>query len=191
MLEFVGRADDQVKVRGFRVEPGEVEAVLAAHPEVAAAAVAAVRRGRGCPAGRAGWSGRRRRGDPPAAELRRYLAERLPEYMVPAVVHGAGRAAADREREAGPGGAARPRMPRGRDRRGYAAPRGGEELLAGIWSPRCSGVGRVGADDNFFELGGHSLLATQVVSRVREVFGAEVPVAALFEHPTVAGAGRR
>ena len=69
----------------------------------------------------------------------------------------------------------------------YVAPRGEtEELLAGIWA-QVLGLDRVGAEDNFFELGGHSLLATRVISRVREVFGTEVPVAALFDHPTVAG----
>jgi acyl carrier protein len=70
---------------------------------------------------------------------------------------------------------------------GYVAPASpAEELLAGIWA-QVLGVDRVGTLDSFFELGGHSLLATQVISRVRAVFGAEVPLAALFDHPTVQG----
>ena len=64
-----------------------------------------------------------------------------------------------------------------------------QELLAGIWA-QVLGVDRVGAADSFFDLGGHSLLATQVISRVREVFGVEVPLAALFDQPTVGGPGR-
>src|SRR6266568_4802255 len=71
--------------------------------------------------------------------------------------------------------------------RDFVAPSGAtEESLAGIWA-RVLGMDRVGAGDSFFELGGHSLLATQVISRIRAVFGAEVPLAALFDHPTVAG----
>ena len=80
-------------------------------------------------------------------------------------------------------GAGRPET--GERVRGAARPRR-EELLAGIWA-QVLGIDRVGAEDNFFALGGHSLLATRVISRVREVLGTEVPLAALFDHPTVAG----
>ena len=118
------------------------------------------------------------------------LRERLPEYMVPCGVHGAGRAAADAEREAGPGGAAGPGLARPdgpgstcrRARRSRSCwPGSGRRVL---------GVDRVGATDNFFELGGHSLLATQVISRVRAVFGVEVALAALFDQPDGGRAGR-
>ena len=193
-LEFAGRADEQVKIRGFRVEPGEVEAVLAALP------------GRGAgggdrPGGRPGdkrlvglrGPGRRRRdGDGGlAAAVREYAAGRLPEYMVPVGGGGAGRAAADAEREAGPARRCpRPDYAGGRRRAGRRRrPRGGDRC-AGC-SPRCSALDRVGPEDDFFDLGGHSLLAVRLVSRVRAVLGVEVPVRALFEAPTPAGLAAR
>ncbi|HEV2149507.1 MAG TPA: amino acid adenylation domain-containing protein, partial [Longimicrobiaceae bacterium] len=181
-LEFLGRIDHQVKVRGFRVEPGEVEAALLDHPGVRDAVVAARRDAPGetrlvgyfvpAPSG------------PDAAALRAHLAERLPEHMVPAAL-----VPLD----------ALPLSPNGKvDRKalpapdaapaagGYVAPRTpAEELLAGIWSA-VLGAGRVGAHDGFFELGGHSLLAMRVASRVREAFGAELPLAAVFEARTLA-----
>ncbi|MFD0579124.1 amino acid adenylation domain-containing protein [Dactylosporangium darangshiense] len=186
-LEFVGRADAQVKVRGFRIEPGEIEAVLREHPAIADAVVIADgdeadRRlvAYLVPADRAaGLAG--------VEQLRGFLRDRLPEFMVPAVyvelaslplnVNGK----VDRAALPAPDAA---RL----DLTGeFVAPVGPvQEVLAGIWA-ELLGVERVGAGDNFFALGGHSLLATQVVSRVRAVFDVEVPVAALFDAPTVAG----
>jgi amino acid adenylation domain-containing protein len=186
-LDFLGRADDQVKVRGFRIEPGEVEAALAAHPAVGAAVVAAGGHGDGrrlaawlVPAGPAGSI-------PPAGELRGFLAARLPEFMIPAVftelaalpltangkVDRAALPAPDAARAGQDGQPAGPRSVT-------------EELLAGIWA-QVLDTDLAGQDDNFFALGGHSLLATQVISRIRAAFGAEVPVAALFDRPTIAG----
>src|SRR6266566_30672 len=120
-------------------------------------------------------------GIPPVAQLRDHLLQQVPDYMVPAVFTEL---------------AALPLTPNGKlDRaalsvarpepEGFAAPSGAaEELLAEIWA-QLLGVDRVGAHDNFFELGGHSLLATQVVSRIRDVFGTEIPLAALFDQPTI------
>jgi len=181
-LEFLGRADDQVKVRGFRVEPGEVEAALVAHPGVAAAVVTADGADRLVaylvPADPAA-------GVPPVGELRGHLAGRLPEFMVPSVftelaglpLTAAGKV--DKAALPAPGGT-RPALGGA-----YVAPATpAEELLAGIWA-RVLGVDRVGGTDNFFELGGHSLLATQVISRVREAFATQIPLSALFDQPTV------
>ena len=181
-LEFLGRLDGQVKVRGFRIETGEVEAALAEHPAVREAVVT-VREdvpGDRWLVGYVVTDG----SAPPAAELRVHLAARLPEYMVPGAF-----VALD----------ALPLTPTGKtDRRalpapdpaaagpGYVAPRGPvEEVLATLWA-ELLGVERVGARDGFFEIGGHSLLATRVVSRVREAFGVEVPLRAIFDAPTVA-----
>jgi amino acid adenylation domain-containing protein len=183
-LEFLGRMDFQVKVRGFRVEPGEVESVVREHPRVGGAAVVA----RDAPG-----VGMRlvayatpADGEPPTpAELRAWTAARLPEHMVPSAF-----VVLD----------ALPRTPNGKlDRRAlpepelqaaadtYVAPRTeAEERVAAIWS-EVLGVERVGVDDNFFALGGHSLLATRVVARLRTEMGAELPLRSVFEHPTVAG----
>src|SRR6266566_3684417 len=125
-------------------------------------------------------------GIPAADELREFLTGRLPEFMIPAAFTGltvlplTPNGKLDR--------AALPAPGTGRPETGdaYVAPRGEvEELLAGIWA-QVLGLDRVGAQDDFFELGGHSLLATRVISRIQRVFGAEVPLAALFDHPTVA-----
>ncbi|NGO70810.1 non-ribosomal peptide synthetase, partial [Streptomyces boncukensis] len=174
---YLGRADDQVKVRGFRVEPGEVEAVLAGHVAVGQVAVVA-REGRlvayAVPAAGQAVDG---------AELRRYAAGVLPEHMVPAAV-----VTLD----------ALPLAPSGKLDRGAlpapdfaaettdTAPRtAGEEILCGLFAD-VLGLERVGVSDDLFALGGHSLLAMRLASRIRTVLGAELTVREIFEAPTPA-----
>ncbi len=177
-LEFLGRMDRQVKIRGVRIETGEVEAVLARAPGVRQAVVVA----------REDAPGERRLvayvvGEG-AAGLRAFLRERLPEPMVPSafVVLDALPLTATGKIDV----RALP-APEAVEAEEHTAPRTpGEEVLAEIWAG-VLGVERVGVHDHFFERGGHSLLATRVVSRVREAFGVELPLRALFEHPTVAG----
>ncbi|HEX8696157.1 MAG TPA: amino acid adenylation domain-containing protein, partial [Longimicrobium sp.] len=188
-LEFLGRIDEQVKVRGYRIEPGEVESVLLEHPAVREAVVAAredVPGTKWLVAYVVGEGGAK----PDPAALRAHLAERLPDYMVP------GALVALEALPLTPNGKvdrrALPAPARGAARAGaYVAPRtAAEEVLAGIWSV-VLGVERVGAEDNFFELGGHSLIATRVVSRVRGALGVELPLRAVFEAQTIrALAGR-
>ncbi|MFJ9850401.1 non-ribosomal peptide synthase/polyketide synthase [Streptomyces sp. NPDC101150] len=182
-LEFVGRADEQVKVRGFRVEPGEVEAVLVAHPGVAQAAVVA-RDDR-----LVGYVVRGAAGAPEAVELREYLRRRLPDYLVPSAfvpLDGLPLTPSGKlDRAALPTPEFDPAVTSGR------APRTpGEQLLAELFA-EVLGVGEVGVDDGFFDLGGHSLLATRLVSRVRTVLDVEVELRTLFEAPTVAGLAAR
>jgi amino acid adenylation domain-containing protein len=187
-LEFLGRVDAQVKVRGFRVEPGEVEAQLALHPDVREAAVLAVP----APGGDrmlAAWVVPRDEGAAGLpARLASWLAERLPESMVPGAwlvlpalplnAHGkVDRRALPPPEPLVTGEGAAPATPEA-------------ELLAGLFA-ELLGRERVGADDGFFDLGGHSLLATQLVARVRSLFGVELPLAAVFEQPTPAGLARR
>jgi amino acid adenylation domain-containing protein len=189
-LELLGRLDQQVKLRGFRIEPGEVEAALAAHPAVREAAVM-VRRGdadRRLVAYVAGVPGL----DP--ASLREHLAAHLPAPLVPSVF-----IVLDRL----------PLTPNGKvDRRVLAAlplpalaapaesddfvpPRDAlEEALAAIWSEVLA-RGRIGAGDDFFALGGHSLLALRVAARVREALGVDLPLRDLFEAPKLAGLAER
>ncbi|HEX6904707.1 MAG TPA: amino acid adenylation domain-containing protein [Thermoanaerobaculia bacterium] len=182
-IDFLGRADFQVKIRSHRIELGEIEAVLLQAPGVAQAVVAA----------RDDQGGDRRLvayvvpadGEAPShAELRAFLRDRLPEYMEPSAfvtltalpltptrkVDRKALPAPEAEAAAGT----------------YTAPRNPvEEVLAGIWAEVLR-IERVGVDDNFFTLGGHSLLATQVATRVRQSLGVEVPVRTIFQAPTVA-----
>ena len=180
-LEFHGRADDQVKVRGFRIELGEIESVLLAHPQVREAVVLA--RGEGEEKRLVAWIvGAESAG---AADLRAHLASHLPDYMVPAAFVFLDALPLTRH-----GKVDRRALPEpdfsGLSTAGYVAPRTPtEELLADVWA-ELLGAERVGVDDGFFELGGHSLLATRVASRVRETLGVELPVRAVFEHPTLA-----
>ncbi|MFJ1847804.1 amino acid adenylation domain-containing protein, partial [Streptomyces sp. NPDC088146] len=179
-LLFVGRADDQVKIRGFRIELGEVEAALFACPGVGHAAVLV----------REDQPGERRlvgyvTGSAEPSEIRRCLARRLPEYMVPSAL-----VTLD----------AFPLTTNGKlDRRALPAPHYSstsrhartprEEMLCGLFT-ELLGVPDVGVDDDFFALGGHSLLATRLVNRVRVTFGAELTLPTVFENPSVAGLER-
>jgi amino acid adenylation domain-containing protein len=181
-LEYLGRRDEQVKVRGYRVELGEIEAVLSAHPDVCQAVVV-LREDKQLVAYLVGRS----EGGLRLADLRGFLNERLPAYMIPNTFV---------SREALPvtsnGKLDRRALPDPEQalaalRPTYVPPRTViEELLASIWAEVLD-IGRVGVQDNFFELGGHSLQATQVVSRVREAFQIDLALSNVFTSPTVAG----
>ena len=197
-LIFAGRADDQVKIRGFRIEPGEVEAVLAACPGVGRAAVTVredtpgdqrltgyVVPARPSPSPSASTSASDGAGADLAARAREHAMARLPEYMVPAAIvvlpelplTPGGKL--DRKALPVPGQAAG--IPGGR-----APATLEEEILCGIFAG-VLGLERVGPEDDFFALGGHSLLAIRLMSRVRDVLGAELAVRAVFQAPTPAG----
>jgi len=196
-IEFIGRTDFQVKLHGFRIELGEIEAVLSQHPEVMKSVVIV-------------WEGI----DPgetsnqeqqqvlkrlvayvvPAkksaltpAELRQFVANRLPDYMVPSAFvllnalpltpHG------KVDRRALPA----PDISRADLENAYAPPRNpDEERLVSIWKELFN-LDQIGIHDNFFELGGHSLLATQLISRLRQVFEVELILREFFNAPTIAG----
>ncbi|HVR95692.1 MAG TPA: amino acid adenylation domain-containing protein [Thermoanaerobaculia bacterium] len=197
-IEFLGRLDNQVKIRGFRVEPGEVEAVLDGHPAVRQAAVIPRR---DLPGGKALVAYVVLREPTAPGELRAFLQERLPEFMVPSFFVELAEMPLDPNAKTDRRALARLDLipEAARAGRTYMAPRNPiEELLASLWFG-VLGAGRVGAHDDvlvgvhddFLELGGHSLLATQLLSRIREAFQVELPLAVVFEEPTVAGqAGR-
>ncbi|MGW7416489.1 amino acid adenylation domain-containing protein, partial [Streptomyces sp. NPDC054863] len=185
-LEHLGRADDQVKIRGFRIEPGEIEAALTSHPAVSQAALLV----------REDIPGDKRligyvvptTPDVDSATLRAHVAGLLPDYMVPSAVMVLDAlpltANGKLDRHALPalayettGGSREPRTLQ-------------EQLLCQVFAG-ILGLPHVGVDDNFFDLGGHSLLAVRLVSRIRTVLGAEVPIRALFENPTAAGLAAR
>ncbi|MFL6289707.1 MAG: amino acid adenylation domain-containing protein [Thermoanaerobaculia bacterium] len=190
-LLFLGRVDFQVKIRGVRIELGEIEAVLGEHDGVQTAVAAAL------PAREDGGAKRlvayvvRRDPALTVSALRAFLAERLPEAMVPAAfvflesmpMTPTGKV--DRRALPAPG-SSRPELDND-----WVAPRGAtQEALARIWG-ELLGIDGVGALDSLFELGGHSLLAAQIVTRVREELGVDLPLPAVFEHPTVAALAAR
>ncbi len=179
-IDLLGRIDRQVKVRGFRIEPGEIEAVLAGHPHVREAAVVP-RDDR-----LAAYVVLETEIEHPIADLRSWLAERLPAYMVPALwvilsalpLTPSGKI----DRRALPAPDARAGVERGE---GHAAPRTPrEEALAAVWA-EVLGVPRVGVRDNFFRLGGDSILSIQMVARARRE-GLAVTPRQVFERQTVA-----
>ncbi|HEV2704608.1 MAG TPA: phosphopantetheine-binding protein, partial [Pyrinomonadaceae bacterium] len=190
VLEYVGRADYQVKIRGHRIEPGEVEALLAQHPAVRAAAVLAVN-GNGAGAADVRLAAYVALADGAhIGDVRDYARARLPEYMMPA-------AWMEMERmPLSPNGKldrrALPPLEMSRvERRGDVdesdAPHTPlEEALAEIYKEVLK-VERVGVEDHFFAvLGGHSMLATQLMSRVRDKLGVELPLRKFFDAPTIA-----
>jgi len=183
-LEFLGRIDHQIKLRGFRIEPGEIEAALRAHPGVSEAVVTVLP-----PQRLVAYVVGVQADAPAGGELRDFLRERLPGYMVPAAyvflpaLPLTPNGKLDRKALPDPGGFGDP----GQEGAAPAPPRTpAEERVAGIFA-EVLGVERVGVADDFFALGGHSLLAAQVASRVGSAFGVELPVRSVFDTPTVEG----
>jgi thioesterase domain-containing protein/acyl carrier protein len=181
-IEFAGRADDQVKVRGYRIEPGEIQAVLNEHRSVKQSVVLANDDERG---------GKRLVGyvvgdaEVTGVELKRHLIERLPEYMVPEEIVVleemplTANGKIDRKRLG--------ELPDARERpkKSFIAPRDLLEFqLVRIWE-NVLGIHSIGVTDNFFDLGGHSLLAVSLMARIRNVFDRDLPLSALFQSGTI------
>jgi amino acid adenylation domain-containing protein len=198
-LEFLGRVDEQVKVRGYRIEPGEVEAVLRAHPQVGQAVVVAREHAPG-DVRLVGYVVPR-----PAApglpiddvengelaqSVRRFAATRLPDHLLPSAIVRLPRLPltpnGKLDRKSLP--AADPATGAGRGGRGPTNPR--EEALCQAFA-QVLGLESVGVDDDFFELGGHSLLAVRLVSRIRALLNVEVEIRTVFDTPTVVGLSAR
>ncbi|HEX2316109.1 MAG TPA: amino acid adenylation domain-containing protein [Thermomonospora sp.] len=180
-LDFLGRTDDQVKIRGYRVELGEIEAVLDEHPQVAHAAVVADSSGPGGVKRLVGYVVRD--GGDGTDDLRAFLKERLPGYMVPAALVVVDRLPLTVNGKLDVRALPAPAVTARAASRPPATPQ--EEALCGLFA-ELLGVDGVGVDDDFFDLGGHSLLATRLISRARAVLGAELAIRDLFEAPTVA-----
>ena len=184
-LEFLGRVDHQVKVRGFRIEPGEIEAALLRFPGVRESVVL-VREDR--PGDRRLVAYLAADGEPPKAEaLREELGRTLPAYMVPAVFVTLERLPLTPNGKVDRRALPVPEVGRPEIEAVYVAPRTPvESTLAGIWS-EVLGLERVGARDDFFALGGHSLTATSVLARVRDALRVDLPLSVVFERRTVEG----
>ena len=181
VLEFLGRADAQVKVRGFRIEPGEIEAALVGHGDVAQAAVIAREDG---PGGKrlVGYVVAAGAAVPDAAVLRAHLGRSLPEHMVPSAFVVLERLPLTPNGKLDRRALPAPEQPVGAVRRVPRTPQ--EEILCALFA-EVLGLERVGIDDNFFALGGHSLLATRLISRIRSTLDVELAIRSLFEAPTV------
>ncbi|HEY0172161.1 MAG TPA: amino acid adenylation domain-containing protein, partial [Pyrinomonadaceae bacterium] len=187
VVEFLGRRDGQVKVRGFRVELGEVEAALGGLEEVAAAAVVA-REGAGGERRLVGYVALREGCAASRRELRERLRGRVPDYMVPAVITVLERLPLNENGKVDRRALPEPREDAAEE---YEEPRGEmEKVLAGMWE-QVLGVARVSRTANFFDLGGNSLRAMQLMSRVRETLGVSVALRTVFECPTVAELAER
>jgi amino acid adenylation domain-containing protein len=181
VIEFLGRVDRQVKIRGFRVEPGEIAAALLSHSGVAQAVVVPRRQNAGPvrlvayvvpPSGQP---------IPQAADLRAYLAERLPDYMVPSAFVPIGAIPINRNGKLDEKALPSPDLREGE----YVAPRTlAEEKIAALFA-EVLGLERCGVTDNFFELGGDSLLAVKLMARMHQQ-GLPGDVRALFNTPTIA-----
>jgi amino acid adenylation domain-containing protein len=188
-IEFMGRLDQQVKIRGFRVEPGEIEAVLLKHDEVSEAAVVCneVRPGEQRLTAYVALDAEAR---PSLDRLRAYLAERLPDYMIPSAFVVLERlplnANGKVDRRALPASAAEHLA----NEAAYVAPATEtERVIAKLWQ-ELLGIERVGVHDNFFDLGGHSLLIIQMRDRLQERLGHGIAVVELFRYPTVSALAR-
>ena len=185
-IEYLGRIDGQVKVRGFRIELGEVETALAKFPAVRQGAVV-VREIAPGDARLIGYVAVRKGSAPAASEIKVFLRQRLPEYMVPSAfvllddLPQTPSGKLDRRALGALAGQTLERV------EAFVAPRNPyEEQMAAIWSDLLK-VERVGANDNFFELGGHSLLAARAINKIGMAFDHPVTIRALFDNPTLGG----
>jgi amino acid adenylation domain-containing protein len=188
-LEFIGRDDQQVKIRGFRIELGEIETALGSHRAVRDCVVTAHKNASGQKS-LVAYVVVRQQPSSITGELRSFLSEKLPDYMVPSTflvldaLPLTPNGKVDRQALPAPDA-----MPSPSESQYVVARTPVEQIVAEMWG-EVLGLKQVGAEDNFFELGGHSLLATQLISRVGRIFQIEVPLRSLFENPTVAGLAR-
>ncbi len=195
-IEFLGREDFQVKIQGYRIELGEIEATLTQHPSVQAAVVAAHGEGHGAkrlvgyvvPGQEQSTKNKEQNGEREdsqfSGELRAYLRERLPEYMVPTTF-----VMLDALPLTDNGKVNRRALPapeRIGSAEGAEAPRTPVERTLADMCGQVLGIARTGNHDNFFELGGNSVQATQLVALIREAFQIEFPLRSIFEAPSVA-----
>ncbi|PBC85802.1 MULTISPECIES: non-ribosomal peptide synthetase [unclassified Streptomyces] len=183
-MEFIARVDDQVKLRGFRIELGEIEGVIGAHPKLAQVAVI-VREDQPGDKRLVGYAVPAPGQSVDSAELRRYAAGQLPDYMVPAVFVLLEELPLTVNRKLDRKALPTPDYGVAAGASGRAPRTAHEEILCAAFA-EILGLPRVGVDDNFFALGGHSLLVTRLIAGLRRTLGAELPIRAVFEAPTVA-----
>jgi amino acid adenylation domain-containing protein len=185
-IAFMGRMDDQIKIRGYRIEPGEISAVLNRHPAISSSAVTAYADGSGeirlaayiVPTANATLT---------SAQLRTFLAESLPEYMVPTTfvkLKSMPRTASGKVNRAD---LPTPTADNTLDDAPFVPPQSDIEQWLASFLTGLLKVDRVSRDDNFFNLGGHSLMGAQLIAKVYQRFAVELSLRSLFDHPTIAG----
>jgi amino acid adenylation domain-containing protein len=182
-IDFLGRTDRQLKIRGFRIEPGEIEAVLERHPGVRGAAVI----DREDPHGETRLVAyfEAAGGSPEASDLRAFIADHVPNYMIPSAYVGLTELPQTPNGKVDRDALPAPEWDRAAAADEFVAPQTeSERRIAEIWSEVLS-VEQIGINDNFFALGGHSLLAMQVMSRLRDQLGVTLTLRAIFDSPTV------
>jgi len=186
-IEFLGRADFQIKLRGFRIEPGDVEHALTRHPAVREAVVI-VREDQPGDKRLVGYVvGAEDAGMPPARELQQLVRDRLPDYMIPSAVVALPALPVTANGKLDRSALTRPEASSAR----YRAPESPREVALCDLFAEILGLERVGLDDDFFAHGGHSLLATRLAARVRSDMGVEISIRTIFAAPTVAELARR
>ena len=186
-IEFLGRVDNQVKLRGHRIELGEIESVLNQHPAVKETVIVLRERDSSGDKDLVAYFVPSQDSSPSVTDLRGFLRQKVPEYMVPAIF-----ISIDALPLSSNGKVDRSKLPTPEDSRpnleeAFVEPRTPvEQLLAGIWAEVLR-LERLSVHDNFFHLGGHSLIAARVISRIRKAFQIDLPLRRIFETPTVAG----
>jgi amino acid adenylation domain-containing protein len=185
-IEFLGRLDFQVKIRGFRIELTGIESMLAQHQDVREVVVV-VREDKKLDKKLVAYVVPNDEGKVTAVELKRFLKEKLPEYMIPSLFVTIEKLPLTPNGKIDRKALPKPDMSEVESEAGHVAPRDELELaLAGIWQ-KALGIKNLGVNDNFFELGGHSLLAAQLFSEIERKLGYKLPLAILFEAPTIEG----
>jgi amino acid adenylation domain-containing protein len=186
-IEFLGRVDNQVKIRGHRIELGEIETVLNQHPGVKDSVVVARERDSSSEKELVGYLVPTELATPSSTDLRNFLREKFPDYMVPSIFVPLDALPLTPNGKIDRYGLPAPDGTRPKIHQGYVAPRTEiEDLVAQVWREVLK-LEAVGVYDNFFELGGHSLLATRVIARLRVSFNIDIALRKLFELPDIAG----
>jgi acyl carrier protein len=181
-IDCLGRNDSQVKIRGYRVELGDVEAALESHPGVRQAAAKVV----DGPGGEKHLVGYIVAAELEVQELRTYLAERIPKYMLPSSYVNLPELPLTPNRKVDRNALPAPEKTSAMAGESYTSPRTGLEKRLSEIAAELLALDRVGANDNFFLIGGHSLFCTQLIARVHNIFGVELSAGSVFEFPTPA-----
>ena len=185
-ITFLGRVDDQVKIRGYRIEPGEISAVLNRHPAVETSCVT-VRSDEAGEPRLVAYIVMKREASLQASELQGFLADHLPDYMVPSIFVTVASLPLTTHGKVDRAALPEPTATNVLTDERFDPPQGEVEQWLGELLTSLLGIGRIGREDNFFRLGGHSLMGAQLIAKIQHRFGVELSLRSLFDHPSVRG----